>query len=49
MDLSQIFLMQQPEFKNFISVESYDEKNDEIITFGKAHSFQAIEDIESKF
>ena len=41
--------MQESELKKFISVESYDEKTVEIITFGKAHSFQTIKDIKSKF
>ena len=41
--------MRQPEFKIFIPVESYDEKTDEIITFGNMHSFQTKEDIKSKF
>ena len=41
--------MRQSEFKFFILVESDDENTDEIITFGKMHSFQTITDIEFKF
>ena len=48
-DLKQIFPMKPSEFKIFISVKIYDEKTEEIIAFGKAHSFQTIKDIESKF
>ena len=41
--------MQQSEFKISDSVERYDEKTDEILRCEKAHSFQTIKDIESKF
>ena len=35
--------------KNCISVESYDEKTEEIITFWKILNFQTNKDIKSKF
>ena len=37
------------ELKISISVESYDEKLVKLIHCRKAHNFQAIQDIESKF
>ena len=38
--------MQQSECKIFDSVESYDEKTDDLLRCGKAHSFQTTKDIE---
>ena len=52
-DLNWIFTMEPSEFKISIVVESYDEKTAENYRNGyvakKAHSFQIIKDIDSKF
>ena len=50
-DFSKIFPMEPSEFKNSISVESYDEKTSENhrnCYVGKKCSFQTIKDIDSK-